>query len=138
MSSILAYDSGASSGRALLGRLIDGKIEVEELHRFPNDPVQVGNRLQWDILRLFHEIKQGLLKAKHQGITVQSLGIDSWAVDFGFIGKNGELLGNPYHYRDRHTDGVMQRYWRRSRNPKSSDGQAFSFSPSIRFISLLR
>ncbi len=109
MSSILAYDLGASSGRALLGRLINGKIEVEELHRFSNDPVQVGDRLQWDILRLFHEIKQGLLKAKHQGITVQSLAIDSWAVDYGFIGKNGELLGNPYHYRDRHTDGVMQR-----------------------------
>ena len=109
MSSILAYDLGASSGRALLGRLVNGKIEVEELHRFSNDPVQVGDRLQWDILRLFHEIKQGLLKAKHQGITVQSLAIDSWAVDYGFIGKNGELLGNPYHYRDRHTDGVMER-----------------------------
>ncbi|BBH18920.1 L-fuculose kinase [Paenibacillus baekrokdamisoli] len=109
MSSILAYDLGASSGRALLGRLTDRKIEVEELHRFGNDPVQVGDRLQWDILRLFHELKQGLLKAKHQGIKLQSLAIDSWAVDYGFIGKNGELLGNPYHYRDHHTDGVMER-----------------------------
>jgi len=105
---ILAYDLGASSGRALLGRLNDGKIEVEELHRFGNDPVQVGDRLQWDILRLFYEIKQGLLKAKHQGIAVDSLAIDSWAVDFGLIGSNGELLGNPYHYRDHHTDGVME------------------------------
>ena len=64
MSSILAYDLGASSGRALLGRLINGKIEVEELHRFSNDPVQVGDHLHGDILRLFHEIKQGLLKAE--------------------------------------------------------------------------
>lgn len=108
MSDILAFDLGASSGRALLGRLTDGKIEVEELHRFSNDPVQVGDRLYWDILRLYHEIKQGLLKAKHQGISLQSMGIDSWAVDFGFIGKNGELIGNPYHYRDRHTEGAME------------------------------
>ncbi|MFC4306523.1 rhamnulokinase [Cohnella boryungensis] len=107
MSNVLAFDLGASSGRALLGRLTDGKIEVEELHRFPNDPVQVGDRLHWDILRLYHEIKQGLLKAKHQGIELQSMAIDSWAVDFGFIGKNGELVGNPYHYRDRHTEGAM-------------------------------
>lgn len=108
MSDILAFDLGASSGRALLGRLTDGKIEVEELHRFSNDPVQVGDRLHWDILRLYHEIKQGLLKAKHQGIKLHSMGIDSWAVDFGFIGKNGELIGNPYHYRDRHTEGAME------------------------------
>ncbi|BBI33730.1 rhamnulokinase [Cohnella abietis] len=108
MSSILAFDLGASSGRALLGRLVDGKIEVEELHRFSNDPVQVGNRLYWDILRLYHEIKQGLLKAKHQGINLQSMAIDSWAVDFGFIGKDGELVGNPYHYRDQHTEGAME------------------------------
>ncbi len=105
---ILAYDLGASSGRALLGRLNDGKIEVEELHRFPNDPVQVGDRLQWDILRLLHELKQGLLKVKHRGIKLDSIAIDSWAVDFGLIGSNGELLGNPYHYRDHHTDGVME------------------------------
>ncbi|XEC93271.1 rhamnulokinase family protein [Paenibacillus tarimensis] len=105
---ILAYDLGASSGRALLGRLTDRKIEVEELHRFSNDPVQIGSRLHWDILRLYHEIKQGLLHAKHRGITPESIGIDSWAVDFGFIGSGGELLGNPYHYRDRHTDGMME------------------------------
>ncbi|MEW9669361.1 rhamnulokinase [Ammoniphilus sp. 3BR4] len=106
--SILAFDLGASSGRVILGRLIDRRMEVEEIHRFSNDPVQVGDRLHWDILRLFHEIKQGLLKVKHQGVSPQSLAIDSWAVDFGLIGKNGELLGNPYHYRDPHTDGVME------------------------------
>lgn len=108
MSDIIAFDLGASSGRALLGRLVDGRIEIEELHRFPNDPVQVGDRLYWDILRLYHEIKQALLKAKHQGIAIGSIGIDSWAVDFGMIGKDGELIGNPYHYRDRHTEGAME------------------------------
>ncbi|NIK80361.1 rhamnulokinase [Paenibacillus castaneae] len=105
---ILAYDLGASSGRALLGRLKEGRIEVEELHRFPNDPVGVGDRLHWDILRLLHELKMALLKAKHRGIQLDSIAIDSWAVDFGLIGSNGELLGNPYHYRDHHTDGVME------------------------------
>jgi rhamnulokinase len=106
---VLAYDLGASSGRALLGRLTDRNIEVEEIHRFSNDPVQIGNRLHWDILRLYHEIKQGLLKAKHRGVLPESLAIDSWAVDFGLIGKNGELLGNPYHYRDRQTEGMMEK-----------------------------
>jgi rhamnulokinase len=105
--SILAYDLGASSGRAILSRLTDRKIELAEIHRFLNDPVQVGDHLHWDILRLFHEMKQGLLKAKQQGACPQSLAIDSWAVDFGLIAKNGDLLGNPYHYRDRYTDGVM-------------------------------
>jgi len=109
MADILAYDLGASSGRALLGRLQDGRIVTEELHRFPNDPVQVGGRLHWDILRLLHEMKQALLKAKTRGIEIQSIGIDSWAVDFGFIGAGGELLGNPYHYRDSHTAGIMPR-----------------------------
>jgi rhamnulokinase len=107
---ILAYDLGASSGRAIVGRLTDRKIVIEELHRFPNDPVQVGNRLQWDVLRLYHEVKQGLLKAKHAGIVPESIGIDSWAVDFGLIGRHGELLGNPYHYRDAHTEGVMEAF----------------------------
>lgn len=107
--SILAYDLGASSGRVLLGKLNDSAIEVKEIHRFANDPVQVGNRLQWDILRLYHEIKQGLLKTKHAGITPKSLAIDSWAVDFGLISRSGELLGNPYHYRDHQTDGVMEK-----------------------------
>ncbi|MBD2845624.1 rhamnulokinase [Paenibacillus sp. IB182496] len=105
----LAYDLGASSGRALLGRLSGNRIEVEEIHRFPNDPVQAGGRLYWDILRLYHEIKQGLLAAKHRGALPQTLAIDSWAVDFGLLGRSGELLANPYHYRDAHTEGVMER-----------------------------
>ncbi|CAM4374057.1 rhamnulokinase [Paenibacillus tarimensis] len=118
---ILAYDLGASSGRALLGRLTDRKIEVEEIHRFPNDPVQAGSRLHWDILRLLHELKQGLLKAKHKGEQPQSLAIDSWAVDFGLLAKNGELLGNPCHYRDHYTDGMMDKVF-----AKVSQGDIFA------------
>jgi rhamnulokinase len=107
---VLAFDLGASSGRAVIGKYdrIAKIIEIEEIHRFPNDPVRVGKHLHWDILRLLHEIKQGILKAKHLGYDqIESIAIDSWAVDFGLIGANGELLGNPYHYRN-HTDDVME------------------------------
>jgi rhamnulokinase len=109
MTSVLAFDLGASSGRAMIGQW-DGKLlKLEEIHRFPNDPVLVGDRLQWDILRLYHEIKQGILKAKQKQIPIQSLGIDSWAVDFGIIGAQGELIENPTHYRDRRNNGVMEK-----------------------------
>ncbi|WP_211745735.1 rhamnulokinase family protein [Paenibacillus sp. Marseille-Q4541] len=106
--SVLAYDLGASSGRAVLGLLHNSRIEIREVHRFSNNPVFAGERMHWDILRILHEMKQGLLKAKQEGETVRSVGIDSWAVDFGIVGKDGELLGNPYHYRDPHTSGVME------------------------------
>lgn len=110
MPSVLAFDLGASSGRAIIGHYDAArrKLAVEEIHRFPNDPVRVHDRLHWDILRLFHEIKQGILQAKKAGHAVESLAIDSWAVDFGLIGANGELLANPYHYRDRQVDGIME------------------------------
>ncbi|GAK38301.1 rhamnulokinase [Paenibacillus urinalis] len=105
---ILAYDLGASSGRAVLGLLSDSRIHIKEIHRFSNDPVMAGEHLHWDILRLLHELKQGMLKVKLQGEKITSIGIDSWAVDYGLLNQNGELLGNPYHYRDKRTDGVME------------------------------
>ncbi|WP_090817586.1 rhamnulokinase [Paenibacillus sp. yr247] len=111
-SSVLAFDLGASSGRAIVGRLDSeaGQVTIEEIHRFSNDPVRVGNHLHWDILRLFHELKLGILQTKHLGYTdIESLAIDSWAVDFGLLSANGELLGNPYHYRDHQTDYVMEK-----------------------------
>ena len=107
--SVLAFDLGASSGRALLGTLENGKLTVREVHRFANDPVHTGKHLHWDILRLYHEMKQGIIKARQQGLAFRSIAIDSWAVDYGLLDKNGELLGNPYHYRDHQTDGVMNK-----------------------------
>ena len=104
----LAFDLGAGSGRAVLGAVLDGRLVIEEVHRFPNEPVQACGRLYWDILRLYHEIKQGIRHAwRVSEGAVASIGIDSWAVDFGLIGANGELLGNPYHYRDSHTAHAM-------------------------------
>lgn len=107
--SVLAFDLGASSGRAIVGRLADGRLTMTEVHRFANEPVAVGDHLHWDILRLLHEIKQGLLKARQQGHDdIAGIGIDSWAVDFGLLSSTGELLGNPYHYRDHHTEGMIE------------------------------
>ncbi len=96
---ILAFDFGASSGRAMICTLENGKLNMEEIHRFSNDPVTIHGRLYWDILRLFHEIKQGITKATLNG-GFDCIGIDTWGVDFGLIDKQGNLLGCPYNYRD--------------------------------------
>ena len=106
MKNVLAFDFGASSGRAIIGSLCDGKISLKEVHRFSNDPVFIQKTLHWDILRLFHEIKQGILSAKNNG-GFESIGIDTWGVDFGFLDKDGRLLENPVHYRDARTDNIV-------------------------------
>ncbi len=103
MSRVLAFDLGASSGRAMLGTYVDGRIEMEELHRFTNDPVMVNGTLYWDTLRLFYHIKQGITAAVNRG-GFDSIGIDTWGVDFGLIGPDGQMVANPVHYRDRRTD----------------------------------
>ncbi|MDW7655628.1 MAG: rhamnulokinase family protein [Bacillota bacterium] len=108
---LLAFDFGASSGRAMLGRFDGDRIDLEEIHRFPNDPVQVGDTLYWDVLRLFHEIKQGLIKSKTCG-QIDSIGIDTWGVDFGLLDKDGRILENPVHYRDTRTAGIMDEVFR--------------------------
>lgn len=104
---VLAFDFGASSGRAILGHFDGENIRLEEVHRFSNDPVNVGGTLYWDVLRLFFEIKQGLTKAKLAG-GFDSIGIDTWGVDFGLIDKYGCLLENPIHYRDSRTAGLVE------------------------------
>ena len=93
---VLAFDFGASSGRAILARLEDGKIVMEEVHRFSNDPVVIGKTMYWDTLRQFFEIKQGMLKAKQKG-GFDSVGIDTWGVDFGLLDEEGVLLESAVH-----------------------------------------
>jgi len=108
MLKLLAFDYGASSGRAILGKFDGEKIELSEVHRFSNDPVMVNESLFWDILRLFHEMKQGMLKCKKNGDKdIAGIGIDTWGVDYGLLDSKGDLLGNPYHYRDSRTDGMI-------------------------------
>ena len=104
----LAFDFGASSGRMILSTYQDGKIELEELHRFPNDPVRVGKHFYWDTFRLFHELKQGLKKAAAKKIPIQSLAIDTWGVDYALLDKEGNIIGNPINYRDDRTIGVIE------------------------------
>ncbi|MBE7026433.1 MAG: rhamnulokinase [Ruminococcaceae bacterium] len=104
---VLAFDFGASSGRALIFSYENGKLTYEEIHRFDNDPVMVRGNYHWDVLRLFHEIKQGILKCKNLGKSFDAIGIDTWGVDYGLLDKDGRLLQNPYHYRDTRTDAVV-------------------------------
>lgn len=104
---VLAFDFGASSGRAIIGQFDGDKITLEEVHRFSNDPVSVGGTVYWDVLRLFHEIKQGIIKARMAG-GFDSIGIDTWGVDFGLIDSEGRLMENPIHYRDTRTAGLVE------------------------------
>lgn len=105
---VLAFDFGASSGRAIIG-IFDGEtIRLEEVHRFENTPVQMCGTLYWDLPRLFHDVKQGLVKAAQSG-GFDSLAVDTWGVDFGLIGRDGHLLELPVHYRDSRTSGMLEK-----------------------------
>lgn len=105
---ILAFDFGASSGRAMLGVFDGTKIDIEEIHRFSNDPVFLNGTMYWDVLRLFFEIKQSLIKSKPFG-KIDSIGIDTWGVDFALLDEYGQLLENPIHYRDGRTAGMIDK-----------------------------
>ena len=105
----VAVDLGAESGRVLAGKLGDGRFELEELHRFPNGPVRIGEHIYWDVLRLWTEVKNGLaLAVQKYGSQVVSVGVDTWGVDYALLDSNDELVGNPYHYRDRRTEGMFE------------------------------
>jgi rhamnulokinase len=103
----LAFDLGAESGRGVLGLFDGGKLRLEVVHRFPNGAVRTLDSLHWDVLRLHGEILNGLRKCAAEHVGVDSVGVDTWGVDFALLGRGGTLLGNPRHYRDPHTEGVM-------------------------------
>ncbi|MGI8747950.1 MAG: rhamnulokinase, partial [Deinococcus sp.] len=117
MSLHLAVDLGASSGRVALGQLEGGRLSARILHRFPNGgvplPFSGGMRLSWDVLGLWREVLHGLKLAAEtvaaEGGEVASVGVNSWAVDYGLIDHHGELLGNVHHYRSSRLGGVMER-----------------------------
>lgn len=104
--SVLCFDLGASSGRAMLAELNEKKIKLTEVHRFKNRGVPVNGTLYWDILSLYNEIKIGLVNAEKAG-GFMSVGIDTWGVDYGIIDKKGFLIGNPIQYRDKRTNGML-------------------------------
>ncbi|MFJ7134871.1 rhamnulokinase [Streptomyces fungicidicus] len=105
--SYAAVDLGASSGRVMVGRVGPDSLDLTEVHRFPNRPVRVLEGLRWDVLGLYAGVLDGLREAGR----VDSVGIDSWAVDYGLLDVDGALLGNPVHYRDGRTDGVAEKVW---------------------------
>lgn len=103
----LAIDLGAESGRGVLGRFDGERLEIEEIHRFPNGPVRMLDTLHWDLPRLFDEAKNALRKAGQLSKALKGVGVDTWGVDFGLVGRENTLLGNPVHYRDARTEGMM-------------------------------
>ncbi|MGH7200124.1 MAG: rhamnulokinase, partial [Planctomycetaceae bacterium] len=104
----LGVDLGAESGRVIAGRFDGERVELEELHRFPNRPVSIGGTLRWDVLRLWNDIQNGLTKAASQfGGEIASVGVDTWGVDYVLLSERDELLGQPYHYRDARTQGML-------------------------------
>lgn len=113
MSTYLAADFGAGSGRVMAGTLDEGKLKLEEVHRFPNRQVRLGDHVYWDFPALFEEMKTGFRKAAQQGYLVRGIGVDTWGVDFGLIDRQGNLLGNPVCYRDQRTDGMPEEVFRR-------------------------
>ncbi len=112
--SYLAIDLGSESGRAVVGRFDGARLALEELHRFPNGPVRVLDSLHWDVLRLWSEIQAVLaLAARSCGGELAGIGLCTWGVDFALLDRAGALIGNPYHYRDRRTDGMVEEACRR-------------------------
>ncbi len=107
----IAVDLGASGGRVLLGKFSGERFELEELHRFPNGPVNVLGRLHWDVLGLWQEIKTGLRRyaEMYPDMPLEGISVDTWGVDFALLDEAGSVLGHPYHYRDARTDGMVER-----------------------------
>jgi rhamnulokinase len=102
----LAFDFGAESGRAVLAHLQSGILRTEEVHRFANEPITCGGSLRWDVARLWLEVRRAL--ARVDNVELAGIGVDAWGVDYALLGEGGKLLENPYHYRDRRTEGVME------------------------------
>lgn len=110
----LAIDLGASSGRLLLGRFDGERLAIDEVQRFANGPVRIGRSRYWDLPGLWTAILSGLRQAAQpSGKAIRSVGVDTWGVDFALLGRGDELLGNPYHYRDQRTDGILDRAFAR-------------------------
>lgn len=136
---VLAFDFGASSGRAMLGSFDGERIKLEEIHRFSNDPVVINKTMYWDILRLMHEIKQGLIKAKVHDF--ESIGIDTWGVDFGLLDQKGYLLENPVHYRDIRTQGMLEESFKKiskERFYKITGNQFMELNTVFQLLSLVK
>lgn len=137
----LALDLGAESGRGLLGRFDGQHLSLEEVHRFPNGPVKMLDTLHWDLPRLFDEIKTTLRKVAAGGAKLDGLAVDTWGVDFGLVGRGDTLLGNPVHYRDSRTDGMIDEACRlvgRERIYEITGLQFLTFNTAFQLLAMKR
>jgi rhamnulokinase len=108
----LAFDCGATSGRALLGTFTDGGFSMEEVYRFPNGITELHGRYYWDILAIYAHFRRCLAELSAQGVRIDSIGIDTWGVDFGFVADDGNVLGYPRAYRDPYTEGIPEEVYK--------------------------
>jgi rhamnulokinase len=136
-SNYLALDLGAESGRGVIGRFDGERLELEELHRFPNGPVRMLDTLYWDLPRLYDEVKNALRKVAQQGEELEGVGVDTWGVDFGLIGRGDTLLGNPVHYRDARTQGMMEVAFERVPRQRIYETTGLQFLPFNTLYQLL-
>src|ERR1700722_4775911 len=123
----LAFDFGAQSGRAVLAHLQSGILTTEEVHRFANEPVEYGGTLHWDVPRLWFEVRNALSGLGE--VELAGIGVDAWGVDYALLGERGELLQNPYHYRDRRTEGIMDEVLGRVTKKEIYEATGIQFMP---------
>jgi len=126
----LAFDLGAESGRAVLGTLADGRLTLDEKHRFSNPTGQINGHLHWNLLQQWEELKTGLRKTVAEGekkLKLDGIGVDTWGVDFGLLNTDGDVLGNPFMYRDARTDGQMEATFRRVGREKIFEATGIQF-----------
>lgn len=133
----LAVDLGAESGRGILASFDDRQVSLREVHRFPNGPVRLNDGIHWDVLRLWNEIKASIGRATIGGTAVESLGLDSWGVDFALLDQQGSLLANPFHYRDERTDGMMEAAFARMPRAEIFANTGIQFMPINSLYQLL-
>ena len=123
----LAFDFGAQSGRAVLARLQSGILTTEEVRRFANEPVEYSGALHWDMPRLWFEVRSALSRLGE--VELAGIGVDAWGVDYALLGERGELLQNPYHYRDRRTEGVMEEVLKKTSKEEIYQATGIQFMP---------
>ena len=109
----LAFDCGATSGRAILGTFADGSFRMEEVYRFPNQTLEIGGKYYWNVYSIYEHFIKCLTELGKRHIPLDSIGIDTWGVDFGCIGHDGTLLGLPRAYRDPYTDGIPEKFFKK-------------------------
>ena len=107
----LAFDCGATSGRAVLATFWDGQFQMKEVYRFPSGIVELQGKYYWDIVAIYEHFRKCLAQLEQEGVKIDSIGIDTWGVDFGFVADDGSLLGNPRAYRDPYTEGIPEKVY---------------------------